>query len=128
MLLGAVLKVQRVEFPCDDAVHGKWTRAIITKLQLVKWKEATGASLKHFESRCFATEGVCTFDATNEYMEASKASMGDKHGAGQEFYPPYSISLIKGERQKPTVPSLGPYEDQTIPKNVRRAHRLPILN
>ena len=32
--------------------------------------------LKHFESRCFATEGVCTFDTTNEYMEASKTSMG----------------------------------------------------
>ena len=61
-------------------------------------------------------------------MEASKASMGHKHGTGREFCPPYSISLIEGERQKPTVPSLGPYEDQTIPENVQRAHWLPILN
>ena len=76
MLLGTALKVRRVEFPRDDAIHWKWTRAIITKLQLVRWKEATGASLKHFESRCFATEVVCIFDTTNEYMEASKASIG----------------------------------------------------
>ena len=77
-----ILKVRRVEFPRDDAVHWKWTRAIITKLQLVRWKEATGTSLKHFESRCFATEGVCTFDTTNEYMEASKASMGAQARSG----------------------------------------------
>ena len=79
-----VLKVWRVEFPQDDAVHWEWTRAIITKLQLVKWKEATGACLKHFESRCFATEGVCTFDMTNEYMEASKASIGAQARSGLE--------------------------------------------
>ena len=72
LLLGTVLKVWRVEFPRDDATHWKWTRAIITKLQLVRWKEATGASLKHFESGCYDTEGVCTFNTTNEYMEASK--------------------------------------------------------
>ena len=82
LLLGAVLKVWRVEFPRDYAVHWKWTRAIITKLQLVRWKEATGASLKHFESSCFATEGVCTFDTTNEYMEASKASFGAQAWSG----------------------------------------------
>ena len=85
LLLGAVLKVQIVEFPRDDAVHWKWTRAIITKLQVVRWKEATGASPEHFELRCltcFATEGVCTFDTTNEYMEASKASMGAQARSG----------------------------------------------
>ena len=82
LLLGAVLKVRRVEFPRDDAVHWKWTRAIITKLQHVRWKETTGASLKHFESCCFATEGVCTFDTTNKYMEASKASMGAQARSG----------------------------------------------
>ena len=61
-------------------------------------------------------------------MEASTASMGAQARSGTGVYPPHSISLIKGERRKPTVPSLGPYEDQTIPENVRRAHRLPILN
>ena len=82
LLLGAVLKVWRVEFSRDDAVHWKWTMAIIMKLQLVRWKEATGASPKHFESGCFATEGVCTFDTTNEYMEASKASIGAQARSG----------------------------------------------
>ena len=82
LLLGAVLKVWRVEFPRDDAIHWKWTRAVLTKLQLVRCKEATGASLKHFESGSFATEGVCTFDTTNEYMEASKASMGAQARSG----------------------------------------------
>ena len=51
----------------------KWIRAVITKLQCVRRKEATGASLKHFESGCFVTEGICIFDTTNEYLEASKA-------------------------------------------------------
>ena len=55
-------------------------------------------------------------------MEASKASMGAQARSGTEVYPPYSISLIKGERRKPTLPSLGPYEDKTIPENVRSAH------
>ena len=45
-------------------------------------EEATGTSLKHFEPRCFATEGVCTFDTTSEYMEASKASMGAQAQSG----------------------------------------------
>ena len=40
------------------------------------------ASPKHFESGCFATEGVCTFDTTNEYMEASKASIGAQARSG----------------------------------------------
>ena len=65
-------------------IHWKCARAIITKLQFVRWKEAIGASLKHFESGCFATEGVCTFDMTNEYMEASKASIGAYAQSGPE--------------------------------------------
>ena len=36
LLLGAVLKVRRVEFPRDDAIHWKLTRAVLTKLQLVR--------------------------------------------------------------------------------------------
>ena len=34
-------------------------------------ERSTGASLRHFKSGCFITEGACTFDMTNECMEAS---------------------------------------------------------
>ena len=33
-----------------------------------------GAFLKHFESGCFITEGVCIFDTRYKCSEASKAS------------------------------------------------------
>ena len=81
----------RAEFPCDDAVYSKWTRAVITKLQHMKWKETIGASLKHFESGCLITERVCTFDTRYKCREAYKASFKTKV---QRYYPPYSISFI----------------------------------
>lgn len=52
------------EFPCDDAMRSKWTRAV--KLQRVGWKGPTSASLlcsKHFEPDCFITGGVRYRDA-----------------------------------------------------------------
>ena len=58
VLLGAILVVWRAEFPRDDVIHLKWTRAVITKLQRVRFKGAIGASLKLFE---FVTEGVYSF-------------------------------------------------------------------
>ena len=64
-LLGQ-FKAWRAEFPRDDAIHSKWTRAVITKLQHMRWKETMGASLKHFELGCLITEGV-------KCREASKA-------------------------------------------------------
>ena len=95
LLLCAVLKVWRIEFPCDDTVHSKWIRIVITKLQQVRWKKSNRSLPKAFLVGCFVIEGVCTFDTTSEYMEASKASgSGHKHGTGLEYYPPYSINLI----------------------------------
>ena len=47
------------EFPSDDALRAKWTRAV--KLQRIGWKGPTTASFlccKHFEPDCFVTEGV----------------------------------------------------------------------
>ena len=52
------------EFPREDAIRSKWTRAV--KLQRVGWKGPTSASLlcsKHFEPDCFVTEGVRYRDA-----------------------------------------------------------------
>ena len=50
MYIGTVLIVLRVEFQCDDAIHLKWTRAVIPKRHFVRLKGAIGAFLKHFES------------------------------------------------------------------------------
>ena len=69
--IGRVLIVLRVEFPCDDAIHSKWTRAVIPKWHFVRLKGAIGAFLKHFESDCFITKEVYTFDTTYEYWETS---------------------------------------------------------
>ena len=52
------------------------------KLQRVKWKETMGASLKHFESSCFITERVCTFDTRYKCREASKASFRTQAQSG----------------------------------------------
>ena len=60
----------------------KWTRAVITKLQRVRWKETMGAYLKHFELGCFITEGVCTFDTRYKCREASKASFRTQPQSG----------------------------------------------
>ena len=60
-------------------MHSKWTRAVITKLQCVRWKGTMGASLK---SGCFITEGVCTFDTRYKCREASKASFRTQARSG----------------------------------------------
>ena len=47
------------EFPSDDHVHAKWTKAI--KLHRSGWKGLTKGTflcVKHFEANCFVTEGV----------------------------------------------------------------------
>ena len=52
------------EFPHDDGLHAKWTRAV--KLQRVVWKGPTERSVlcsKHFEPHSFITEGVWYRDA-----------------------------------------------------------------
>ena len=74
--------VWKAEFPHDDAILSKWTRAVITKLQRARWKETTGGSLRHFESGCFITEGVCTYDMRYECREASKASFRTQARSG----------------------------------------------
>ena len=47
------------------------------------------ASLKHFESDCFITEGVCTFDTRYKCREASKASFKTQARSG-----PVSLSTL----------------------------------
>lgn len=52
------------EFPRDDGLRAKWTRAV--KLQRVGWKGPTAGSVlcsKHFEPHSFITEGVRYRDA-----------------------------------------------------------------
>ena len=83
--------VRRVELPCDDAMHSKWTRAVTMKLHRVRWKGTIGASLKHFVSDCSITEGIYAFDTTFKYREASKASFKAKTWSGLEVL---SVSLI----------------------------------
>ena len=46
-----------------------------------------------FESGCFVTEGVCTSIQQTNTWKHLKPRSGRKHGAGLEFYPPYSISI-----------------------------------
>ena len=115
LLLGAVLIVWRAEFLRDDTIHSKWTKAVITNLQCVRWKGTIGASLKHFESDCFITEGVYAFDTTYECREVSKTSFKTQAQDGPGVL---SIGLIWDECCKPTVLYLGPFEDKTIAENV----------
>ena len=52
------------EFPRDDGLRAKWTRAV--KLHRVGWKGPTASSVlcsKHFKPDCFITEGVRYRDA-----------------------------------------------------------------
>jgi len=94
------------------------------RLQRVRWKETMGASLKHFESGCFITEGVCTFDTRYKCREASKASFKTQARSWPVVLSTlynYSINLIWGDHWKPTVPPLGPYEDKTIAEDEWKA-------
>ena len=61
------MKVWRVEFSHDDEMDNSCqNEAVACKV------ERSNRSLP--ESGCFVTEGVCTFNTTNKYMEVSRAS------------------------------------------------------
>ena len=68
---GAARRYINSEFPYNDAIHLKWTRAIMMELW---WKGTIEALLKHFESDFFVVEEVYTIETTYEYREAFKAS------------------------------------------------------
>ena len=97
------------EFPCDDSLRAKWTRAV--KLQRAGWKGPTAGSVlcsKHFEPDCFITEGVRYRDAVG--IPAKKRLK------------PNSIPTIfhkpDGGSSQPTTPSQRPASERRKRKAV----------
>ena len=72
------MKVWRVELPHTlEMDKGHYNKAVACEV------ERSNRSLPEaFELGCLVTEGVCTFDTTNKYMEASNASFGAQAQSG----------------------------------------------
>ena len=104
------------EFPREDAIRSKWTRAV--KLQRVGWKGPTSASLlcsKHFEPDCFVTEGVRYRDAIG--IPAKKCL---KPGAIPTiFYKP-----IHSGCSSPSIPTQRPASERRKRKAVSKYYSL----